>query len=122
MPSDPNLAKFIQTQFPSIWALEVLIFLHDHSSTVWTQEQLVADLRASSLIITNALHCLQTGGLVEVNGQGESRYAAATHELDQLASQVIELYKHKPTAVRSLIINSYSGALSAFSESFSFRK
>lgn len=122
MPADPNLSKFIQSQFPSIWALEVLIFLRDHSSVVWTQEQLVTDLRASSVIITNALHCLQAGGLVQINEHAAARYAAASEDLDLLVAKVIELYKHKPTAVRSLIINSYSGALSAFSESFSFRK
>ncbi len=122
MASNPHLAKFIQTQFPSIWALDVLMFLRHHSSASWTQERLVVDLRASSVIISNALHCLQAGGLVEINEHAEARYAAATEELDQLVTEVTDLYKHKPSAVRSLIINSYSGALSAFSESFNFRK
>lgn len=121
MPSDPELATFIKAQFPSVWALEVLLFLRKHSSVCWNKDQLVTELRASDVIIAGALRCLHAGGLVILDDDG-ARYSTATPDLDRLVSETEALYRRKPAAVRTLIINSSSGALSAFSNSFKFRR
>lgn len=122
MPSDPDLASFIRTQFPSIWSLEVLLFLRKNSSASWQNEQMVIELRASDLIITSALRSLHAGGLVILDDDGSARYSTATPDLDKLVSETEVLYRQKPGAVRTLIINTSSGALSAFSASFNFRR
>ncbi len=122
MPSDPDLASFIRTQFPSIWSLEVLLFLRKNSSASWHKEQMVIELRASDLIIANALRSLHAGGLVILDDDGAARYSTATPDLDKMVSETEVLYRQKPGAVRSLIINASSGVLSAFSASFNFRR
>lgn len=122
MSSDDDLAAFIKTQFPSIWALEVLLFLRKNSSASWSKEQMVGEMRASDLIIAGALDCLHAGGLIILEDDGAARYATATRQLDHMVGETEALYRLKPAAVRSLIINSSSGALSAFSDSFNFRR
>lgn len=119
---DSDLTSFIRTQFPSVWALEVLLFLQKSESTSWHQEQLVVELRASDVIIASALRCLHAGGLIILEEDGGARYSTATPDLDKMVSETEALYRSKPGAVRTLIINSSSGALSAFSDSFNFRR
>lgn len=122
MPSDPELAAFIKAQFPSVWALEVLLFLRKHSSAFWNKDQLLTELRASDVIIASSLRYLHAGGLVILDDDGAARYSTATPDLDRLVGETEALYRLKPAAVRTLIINSSSGALSAFSDSFNFRR
>ena len=122
MPSDPDLAAFIRTQFPSIWTLEVLLFLRQNSSVSWPKEQLLVEMRASDLIIASALTCLHAGGLIVVEDDGAARYATATPDLDKLVGDTELLYRQKPGVVRTLIINASSGVLSAFSDSFNLRR
>lgn len=117
-----DLASFIRTHFPSIWTLEVLLFLRNDLSASWHQKQLVAELRASDVIIESALRGLHAGGLIVVEDDGGARYSTATPELDKMVGETQVLYRLKPSAVRTLIINPSSGALSAFSDSFNFRR
>ncbi len=122
MPSDPDLASFIRTQFPSVWTLEVLLFLRKNMSASWHQEQLVVEMRASDVIIASALRNLHAGGLIVLEDGDGARYSTVTADLDRMVGETEVLYRQKPGAVRNLIINASSGALSAFSDSFNFRR
>lgn len=119
---ESGLATFIQTQFPSVWTLEVLLFLRTRAERSWSPEQLVADLRASDAIIASALRCLETGGLIIIEQDGAARYSTASIALDGQVADIEKLYKSKLGAVRALIINPSSAALSAFSDSFNLRR
>jgi hypothetical protein len=122
MPCSPELTSFIRTHFPSIWTLEVLLFIRKSSSVAWRKAQLVKEMRASESVIGNALRSLHAGGLIVLEADDSAKYGTATEELDKMVEHTQALYALKPGAVRSLILNSAAPALSAFSASFKFRR
>jgi hypothetical protein len=121
MPASLDQAAFIRVHFPSVWTLELLLFLKNDSSEAWENERLVRSLRASEAIVTKSLEVLLAGGLVVSDNEGRVQYAPASDSLRQLVEETQELYARKPDAVRRLIVSSESG-LSAFADSFRLRR
>ena len=121
MPDATELAAFISDNFRSIWALELLLFLKDHAATAWQNEVLVQALRASDVIVSTSVESLLAGGLILTDKTG-AKYAPATEGLDELVEETQRLYARKPDAVRRLIVSSPTTGLSAFAESFRFRR
>ena len=118
MPASPDLAAFIRDHFPSVWALELLLFLKNDPSCAWRNEELVQALRASDAIVTKSLEVLLAGGLAVSDDEGTVQYAPASDSLRNLVDRTQELYARKPDAVRKLIVSSARGGLSAFADSF----
>jgi hypothetical protein len=121
MHIDIETSEFIKAQFSSIWELEVLLFLWAYPTKLWSKKQLISEIRANDYIITAALRCLHVGGLIVIEEQGV-RYDVASSRLDHVVRKTAELYRTKPHVVRKIIIHSSSGALSAFSNAFNFRR
>lgn len=122
MPASPALAAFIRGHFPSVWALELLLFLKNDPSEAWRNERLVQALRASQAIVTKSLEVLLAGGLIVSDDEGKVQYAPASDSLRQLADETQELYARKPDAVRRLIVSSVGSGVSAFADSFRLRR
>ena len=120
MPS-PDIAAFLRAQFKSVWALELLLFLKDQADEAWTEEQLVAALKASETIVTTSLATLVAGGLVADDANGGVRYAPASDDLSRLVDVTQALYAKKPDKVRRVIVSSAATGLSAFADSFRLR-
>jgi hypothetical protein len=120
MPS-PDIAAFLRAQFKSVWALELLLFLKDHADEAWTEEQLVAALKASETIVTTSLATLVAGGLVADDANGGVRYAPASDDLSRLVDVTQALYAKKPDKLRRVIVSSAATGLSAFADSFRLR-
>jgi hypothetical protein len=122
MPASPDLAAFIRGHFPSVWTLEVLLFLRGASLEAWPSDRLVQALRASESIVTKSLDVLLAGGLIVSDDEGRVQYAPASDSLRHLVDEARELYARKPDAVRRLIVSSAGDGLSAFADSFRLRR
>jgi hypothetical protein len=122
MPASPELAAFIRGHFPSVWTLELLLFLKNDPLEAWESGRLVQALRASEAIVTRSMEVLLAGGLVISDNEGKVQYAPASDSLRQLVDETQELYARKPDAVRRLIVSAAGFGLSAFADSFRLRR
>jgi hypothetical protein len=122
MPVSSELAAFIRGHFPSVWTLELLLFLKNDSLKAWESDRLVDALRASEAIVTKSVKVLLAGGLVVFDNEGRVQYAPASDSLRQLVDEAQELYARKPDAVRRLIVSAVGAGLSAFADSFRLRR
>jgi hypothetical protein len=118
--SNENVLQFIAASFPSVWALEVLLTLRNDQRH-WTQEELVLSLRASELVVCNALDALIAGGLASVEDAG-AIYLPVNGEIEESIERTEQLYRTRPNRVRQTIIAASTGAAAAFADAFKLRK
>lgn len=118
MPASPDLAAFIRNHFPSVWTLELLLFLKKDPLVASRNEGLVQGIRASEAIVTKSLEVLLVGGLIVADDEGRVKYGPASDSLRQLVDDTQQLYARKPDAVRRLIVSPPDTGLSAFANSF----
>ena len=121
MGADDDVTRFIESSFPSVWSLEVLLLLRREGRGC-SREQLVDALRASDLVITQALGSLVAGGLAAVDDNGLATYMPASKEISVLVDKVEDLYARRPDAVRRTIISGSISGLTAFVDAFRLRK
>jgi hypothetical protein len=58
----PNVDRFLRNSLCSVWELELLLLFRRQRALLWMVDELVHDLRASVLIVRDALDSLQKGG------------------------------------------------------------
>ena len=121
MGADDDLTRFIESSFPSVWSLEVLLLLRREQQGC-SREQLVQALRASDLVINQALSSLVAGGLAVVDEAGLATYVPASKEISVLVDKTEDLYARRPDAVRRTIISGSMTGLTAFVDAFRLRK
>jgi hypothetical protein len=118
--SNHELLQSIGATFRSVWALELLLLLKSDQRT-WVTSELVARLRASELVVTNALAGLTAAGLTSVDAEG-ARYQPASEDIGNFADRAELLYATRPDAVRRAIIASTTSGAAAFANAFRLRK
>jgi hypothetical protein len=116
MVSPEQLATFIATSFRSVWALEVLLVLKREARSLSTEE-LVASLRASTAVVTQALGSLVAGGLAAADGVS-AEYRPITPDAAALVDATERSYATRPDHVRRMIIAGANPNLIAFSDAF----
>lgn len=121
MGVDDDVTRFIETSFPSVWSLEVLLLLRREQRGC-SREQLVGALRASDLVINQALSSLVAGGLAIVDEAGLANYSPASNDIAALVEKTEDLYARRPDSVRRTIISGSMTGLSAFVDAFRLRK
>lgn len=119
MDSDERVMQFIGASFPSVWALELLLILKAERR-FWTAPDLVEALRASALVVDNALKALIAAGLVSAEKNG-AIYLPINREIEVMVDQAEDLYRLRPNSVRRTIVGGVSRAASAFSDAFRIR-
>lgn len=120
MPSSDDLASFITSSFPSVWTLELLLLLK-RESRPWPREELIDSLRASDLVVSQALESLVAGGLASVR-PGIAEYTPVSDAVAALVDETEKLYALKPDKVRRMIVTSSAGGITAFADAFKLRK
>jgi hypothetical protein len=118
-PSD-DLLRFIASSFRSVWALELLLVLKA-DQRVWPRGELVATMRASELVVSNALDSLVAAGLASLEGGG-ARYMPVSDDVADYVERVEKLYSVRPDAVRRAIVSASAADLTAFADAFRLRK
>lgn len=117
---DKDVARFIRSSFRSVWSLELVLLLRSQER-VFTRAELISSLRASELVISNALEQLEAAGLVSVTEQA-IRYTPVFPAVAAMMDRTNELYARRPDAVRRQIIAGAAGSLTAFADAFRLRE
>jgi hypothetical protein len=117
---DEELHAFIGSSFRSVWALELVLLLKSERRP-WSRADLVATLRASELVVNNALDGLVAAGIASVDEQGAS-YMPVNAQIGECVDEVEKLYRSKPNAVRRAIIAASASSATAFANAFKLRK
>lgn len=115
-----ELSSFIASSFLSVWALELLLLLKQEPRQ-WSKDELITRLRASELVVTQAIGSLVAAGLVNVE-EGGATYMPVSERLARLVDQTESLYSSKPDAVRRTIVTASSSGITAFADAFRLRK
>ena len=118
--TDRDLLSFISSSFRSVWALELVLLLKAENRA-WTRGELVEALRASDLVVGNALEALVAGGMVSMDEHAAS-YMPVNDQIAGCLAEVEKLYRSKPDAVRRVIISASASSASAFANAFKLRK
>lgn len=116
MVSQDELASFIASSFPSVWALELLLLLKCEARPCSTEE-LVSTMRASRSVVDNALESLIAAGVAGMDGP-LAVYMPASPGLRSLVDETEQLYRSRPDRVRRLIVASSNKGIAAFSDAF----
>jgi hypothetical protein len=116
--ADDELLSFIASSFRSVWALELLL---KSEGRAWARSDLIAHLRASDLVVANALAELVAAGFASVDEDGAC-YRPATDEVGRSLDAAEKLYRSRPNAVRRAIIAAGSSSATAFADAFKLRK
>jgi DNA-binding transcriptional ArsR family regulator len=117
MTLSPNVTRFIQSSFRSVWSLELLLLLK-RDRKPWTENAIVEALRASQLVVSQALESLLAAGLVTVGDDSEVGYAPVSDDVAKLIDETEALYAKRPDAVRRLIVAASRPGLTAFADAF----
>ena len=117
MTSQEDVGRFISSSFRSVWSLELLLLLK-LDRRPWPREEMVRSLRASELVVTQALDSLVAAGLASIDADGSAIYMPVAADVEQLVDRTEEMYLKRPDAVRRLIISSSASGLTAFADAF----
>jgi hypothetical protein len=103
MSDDPDLAQFAREHVRSVWGVELLLVLKRDPARRWPPEALVAELRASTSLVVDALMRFERSGLA-MRDEGDGwRYAPANPILAELADRLQAAYRERPVSVINLI-------------------
>lgn len=115
-----ELSSFIASSFRSVWALELLLLLK-HEPREWSRDELITRLRASDLVVSQAIDALVAAGLVRAEQSGVA-YVPISKRVADLVERTESLYASKPDAVRRTIVTASSSGMAAFADAFRLRK
>lgn len=116
-----DLTAFVEYSFGSVWALELLLLLHQHADRCWPHEELVSELRSSDVVVADSIKRLVQSGLIVVEDTGLVRYAPASQEQNDLVRELDEVYRTRPDAIRRMIVQSPAEKLKSFSDAFKLK-
>ena len=118
----PNVDRFLRNSLRSVWELELLLLCRQQRERLWTADELVHDLRASVLIVTDALDALQNRGLVSKNANEQYQYWPISPELGKLVEDLAIDYANSPVAVTEAILSAPSSSVRIFADAFKIKK
>ena len=118
--SDEDVLRFIAACLPSVWALELLLTLK-REPRPWSSTELLANLRASELVVSKALDALVAAGLASIEGDG-ALYLPVNADVALCVDRVEQLYRSRPNKVRRAIVSASSRSAIAFAEAFKLRR
>lgn len=122
MPEQDHLESFIGNSFRSVWALEVLQFLVEHTNASFSPDELITALRVSDAVISQSVENLSAAGLVMVDSDGRIALHAANENDLRLVREAIDFYQKSPDKVRRLIVAQAAPGITAFADAFKLRR
>jgi hypothetical protein len=123
MISEEAALAFAGSTVRSVWALELLFLLHQDSSRPWSPEELIRELRSSSVVVSEALASLQRARLVRQVDDGRYCYSANPAENSgQMVDELKRIYAERPVAVVRAIANGPNDKLRLLSDAFKFKE
>ena len=117
-----KLERFLRTSIRSVWELEVLLLLRQEPSRAWTTAELIRQLRASGLVVSDALIALQRAEFVAQEPTEHFRYRPATAELAELVDELAGAYASAPSSIMNIIWSTPRSHIEIFADAFRLRK
>ena len=117
-----KLERFLRTSIRSVWELELLLLLRKEQARGWTTAELVRQLRASSLVVSDALIALQRADLVVRETAEYFSYRPATPELTAIIDELAATYASLPASIMNVIWSTPRTNIQIFADAFRFRK
>lgn len=119
MSSDDETLRFIVARFPTVWALELLLMLK-RSGEVSTRLELVDRMRASEVVVSNALAALEAVRLVSTDADHVT-YTPSSDAVDASVERAEILYRRRPNAVCRAIVEARTTSARIFADAFKIR-
>lgn len=117
--TDDELSGFISRSIRSVWALELLLLLKKDPTRSWTPDDLVRELRASTMVVGESLDTFLAAGLVRCEA-GACSYAPASPVVAELCDALEQAYRKRPVAVVNAIV-SRTDKIQSFANAFRLR-
>lgn len=97
-----------------------MLFLQ-RSERAWKSDELVAEMRASRVVIDQSMADLLAAGFVFIDDEKRVRYGPANAEIDRMARDTAQLYSRQPDRVRRAIVSRADDKLVNLAEAFRFK-
>jgi hypothetical protein len=123
-PLPDDVQRFLTGEIVSVERLDVLLFLHRHTTRWWTAEKVADELEMPAEAVHSHLEHLSTRNLLDVRIADSMLfcYKPAREDLSRLVEDLAEAhYRRRDTVVRVLTGQPADGAR-LFAEAFHFRK
>lgn len=114
--------SFVRSAIKSAWSLELLLLLYRDPRRLWTAEELVREMRASTSVVDESVRILTAAAVVEIDEAGAIRYAPPSGELAELATALVDLHRQKPVTVLRTIFTAPNEKIRSFADAFLFRR
>lgn len=122
MPSDFDIKSFIGSSFRSVWAIDLIQFLHSDPSRTHSRAELIDALRASDSVIGQCIESLLAAGLITVTDQGQVGLRTTDPRTSEMIAASIDFYGKSPDKVRRIIVSTTQPGITAFADAFRLRK
>jgi hypothetical protein len=120
--TEEDVLAFVGATVKSLWALELLLLMRREQNRAWQTDELVRELRASRVVVREALAALSGAGLMATDEAGQVRYRPASGQLDSFVASAQALYVAKPLAVINAIVSAPNEKLRIFAEAFRLKE
>jgi len=120
--TEEEILRFVSASVKSIWALELLLMMRRQKPRAWRTEDLVSELRASTLVVREALASLGATGFVANDDAGLFCYRPAADHLDAFVESTQELYASKPLSIINAIAAAPNEKLRIFADAFRLKE
>lgn len=120
--TEEETLRFVSATVKSIWALELLLLMRRQRERAWKTEQLVIELRASTVVVREALGSLIGAGLAAAGEGGLFRYRPASDQLDDFVESTQALYVSKPLSIINAIAAAPNEKLRIFADAFRLKE
>jgi hypothetical protein len=115
---EDDVLAFLSATVKSLWALELLLLMRRERTRAWQMRALVTELRASTVVVQDALGGLIGAGLAAEDEAGSFCYRPASETLDSFVAEAQALYAAKPLAVINAIAAAPNEKLRIFADAF----
>ena len=119
--TEEEVLAFVHSELGSVWALELLIFLKGNPDRNFRLEELVLQLRSSSLAVAQALARLRDNGFADETPGGTYRFAPRSPRHVDMAAAIERISFEKPMTLIKAIAEIPNEKLRNFSDAFKIR-
>jgi DNA-binding MarR family transcriptional regulator len=124
-PTFPDLFRFIDANVESLDQLEILRVIGESPDKQWSAVELAKESQVRSAAIAGHLAALESRGLVKTTTQEAQLvcvYAPRTPELQNMLSQMLQLYRERPVTLIRMVSSRADERLKAFADAFRLGK
>ena len=118
---EQEVLAFVHSELGSVWALELLIFLKGNPERNFSLDDLVLQMRSSSMAVAQALTRLKDNGFAEETAGGTYRFAPRSPRHFDMAAAIERVSTQKPMTLIKAIAEIPNEKLRSFSDAFKIR-